>query len=172
MLSNPFTLVYDGLWTLLEHYPAFVSDVKVANRLKYNSATNRDPLKQTVEVADLPEVALICSGTHDAKMRANSSSSKCIRQYQWIINTGDFRLNEILHQIEWDIYVGMQDWDKILTALQWANKSFVKRVDFTDVSEGQSDPSRNRSIRGWTAIWGCEVEMWFTTSDLKALLPP
>ena len=167
--SNPFTIVFNGLWSCLESNPNFVSDVPQGNRIKYNIPANRDPIKLTVAAADLPEVVLVCTSAQ-AFLHDSSSTCKCIRGYSWLISTGDFRVNELLHQVEWDVFVGMFNWRKVMGALQWNGKSFVKRCDITQITQGQSDKERNRGIEGWSAIWGCEVEMIFNNTDIAAIL--
>jgi len=162
--------VYDGLWALAERSPDFTTLVKPGNRIKYNSVTDRAPIKEESMVADLPEVALVCAGT-TANLYNTSSTSSCERNYSWIINTGDFRVNEFLHQVEWAIFVAMFGWRDILTALQWSGKSFVKHARILEVTQGQSNQSVNRGIRGWSAVWSCSVLMYFDSADILAILP-
>jgi hypothetical protein len=166
---NPFTLVFDALWTMPEAHPLFLNLVKVGNRVKFNKQENRDPLKQEIAVGDLPEVTLV-SDSLSAVLYNTSSTSMCKRQYTWILATGDFRICELLFQIEWALFVSMLGWKEKLCALEWNSERFVKRADITTVTNGQSDRERNRGINGWSAIWRCEVEMHFKTSDLKSEL--
>lgn len=170
-MNNPFTMVYDALWTMLEAHPQFEQDVKPGNRIKYNSDKDRDPLKQAVAAGDLPEVVLIGT-TVAANLMSSSSGSSCTRQYTWLVSTGDFRYNKYLAQVEWEIFVAMLNWRTVLTALKYADKNFVKQANIVSATMGASDRERNRGIIGWSAAWTVEVQMMFTTSDLMQELSP
>lgn len=167
--DNPFSKVFDALWQLpLQHY-AFDEIVKPGNRIKYNVPENRDPIKEVVAVNDVPELILVVSnGT--VKMQNTSSSSMVIRQYSWLISTGDWRVNKYLHQVEWALFISMLKWKEVLGALQWHDKNFVKRADVVTFTDGQSDSERNRGLKGWSAMWAVEVEMHFKTTDLTSEL--
>lgn len=161
---NPFTLVHDALWTLAERHP-LIAAVPARNRIKYNDPVDRDPTKDKVAVADLPELVLVCEGL-SGNTHETSSSSRVNRQFAFFLSTGDFRANELLLQYEWALWCALHDWKSVLGGLQWLGRSFVKRADITSVSNGASDSERNRGIKGWSAAWRCEVEMHFKTSDL------
>lgn len=165
MTPNPFTLVFDALWEMPLTHPLFVSMVKEGNRIRFNTPS-RDPLKQTVAGADLPEVILTSEGL-SAALYNTSSTTKCVRKYSWLISCGDLQINEVLFQVEWAIFVSMLSWKEKLAALTWHDEHFVKRADVTSVTNGQSNAEANRGIRGWSALWQCEVEMHFKTSLLK-----
>ena len=171
MNDNPLTLTYTALWTMIEAYPNLDDLVRIGNRIRFDSETDRSPQKNRVQAADLPELTLITNGG-TPNLCETSSSSKFIRRYSWWISTGDNRLNEKLYQVEWAVLVAMTNWKQVLTALQWKGKSFVKRTAVTDISEGMSNPQLNRNIKGWSSLWTCEVEMHFKTSDLLDELTP
>ena len=52
-----FTQTYDALWKLFECFPAFTSEVEPGNRIKLNKRL-RNPIKDVVRAADMPEVIL------------------------------------------------------------------------------------------------------------------
>jgi len=172
--ENPFTLVYNALWNCLLAHPKFIADVREGNRISFIHDANRDPLKQAVQSADLPEV-ILDSQQVTAQMYYSSTGSKIIRNYAFLVSTGDFRIQKILYQVEWEIFCAMHGWTSILTALKWPiattlpdnRPSFVKRCDIVSANDGQFDNQRNRNINGWSAIWACEVEMHFAWQDLK-----
>ena len=166
-MSNPFTLVYDALWSMVEAHPQFLHDVKVGNRIKFNSDVSRDPMKDAIALGDLPEVVLI-SENGQANMYNTSSTSMITRSYAWLVSTGDFRLTKILSEVEWQIFCAMHGWPEKLASLQWAGKNFVKKASIVSTSSGYSDPERNRGIIGWSAVWRCDVDMYFNFTDLKA----
>lgn len=164
MATDPFTLVYSALWDMLEANAEFADMVKVGNRIRFD-IEKRGVLKPDVSTADLPEVILTTFGG-SLNLIDTSSSSKVTRFYQIVISTGDLRLAEYLNPLEWAIFRAMVGWRTTLGALRWKDKSFVKRANVTTGSEGESDPERNRGIKGWSALWTIEVEMHFATADL------
>jgi hypothetical protein len=170
---NPFTLVYDALWELAFQHPVVADLVKVGNRAAYNDDTKTDdPVKRTVLNADFPEIVLQVAGITGGNMHQTSSTSMVRRRYTFTISTGDFRLHPKLHQIEWGLFCAMADWKRVMGELVWNGQNFVKRCDLGDVSEGFVNPEKNRGIRGWSAVWACDLEMHFKTSDLKSEMEP
>lgn len=163
--GNPFVKVFNALWTLLESDPEFTSRIKPGNRVKYNQPLNRDPIKQNITTDDTPEFAISFT-TGTANIPNTSSSSMIITTYQLIINTGDFRINEIANVISWIVACNIARWIDELTALTWKDETFVKRVSPTSIASGESDAIRNRGINGWIVLWTIDVEMHFKTSHL------
>jgi len=166
---NPFTLVFDALWSILENSPQFNADVKVSNRIHLNITNKTDPLKQQIQDSDLPEVILTTAGASSVGLFTTSSTSKIVKRYQFLISTGDPRVNQYLNQVQWDIYCCFTGWQSILGGLIWpvgSGRNFVKRADLVDNEEGLSNTERNRGVVGWSSIWTGEVEMHFASSDL------
>lgn len=166
--DNPFTQVYDSLWSLVTDHPDIDDIVKVGNRIDF-SADKRQPHKNQIATADLPELVLVQGGLRGS-LYHTSSSTRCTREYRWLISTGDFRINHFLNKVEWMLFVAHLGWTSTLTSLQYNGASFVKRCEILDAQTGASDPERNRNIQGWSSIWRIEVEMHFKTSDLKGEL--
>jgi hypothetical protein len=48
-----------------------------------------------------------------------------------------------------------------LVRLEWNGAEFVKRVQATQADIGVGRGDADRGALWWTALWGCEVEMWF-----------
>lgn len=163
--ENPLTKVYDALWSLVEAHPEVDNIVRLGNRVKYNSATDRRPKKSSVSTADLPELSLVSEGG-TLRIKNTTSSTKLVRRYSWIISTGDWRVNHYLYQVEWMIICAMCDWDSVVSALQYDGANFVKRTDVVNITEGMTLPAGQEAISGWTSLWSCEIEMHFRTSSL------
>lgn len=166
---NPFSMVYTTLWDMLLSHPVFVRDVKDGNRIRFDILNNRDPLKENVAASDLPEVALTVD-TLSMNLNNTSSTSMVLRQYQWLVSTGDYRYTELLARIEWYIFIGMLAWRTKLTGLEWKGQHFCKRANVVSGRSGISNPQQNRQVQGWSAAWQVEIEMHFNTSDLTAEL--
>jgi hypothetical protein len=165
---NPFELVYSALWDLLLQHPHFQT-VKAGNKIRFDMKHDSAPLKPKLIAADLPELMLLIDAT-TANLRNTSNSSMCIRTFSWQVSSGDFRYTELMGKLEWALYCAMNDWPNRLGALQWKEKSFVKRANIVSAITGISNPEMNRNIQGWAALWRVEVEMHFDFQDLIAEL--
>lgn len=83
-----------------------------------------------------------------------------------MITTGQTLVTERILPVEFALIRAMKDWPTTIGQATWAGQQFVKRVDMTDIIEGESDPERNRGIKGWSALMTVEIEMIFQTGDL------
>lgn len=164
--TDPFTQVYDALYSLPWEREALCHMVKPGNRVSFSGA-DRDPLKPSVQAADLPEIRLIPTGG-TPHLQRTSSSTTWIMRFEWGIATGDQRVNENLYPVEWELLRAMANWIAVLTALTWKDKVFVWFAKPTDSREGVTETDINRGVKGWVALWACEVHLKFTTSDLIA----
>lgn len=164
MDSTPFDLVFTALLDMVADSPRARKLVKTGNLIRYDSETTRNPYKNDVAVADLPEIILIAEGGL-VSLHATSCDCSIVRRYSWLIATGEQRARYI-HAAEFLLVCLLADCRTKLGALRWNEHSFVKRVDIVDVTTGLSDPARNRGIQGWSALWRCEVEMRFGITEL------
>jgi hypothetical protein len=162
---NPFSKVIDALWTLLEADVNFTDLVKTANRVKYNSETIRDPIKQNVAPADMPEVAIVYSGGPQ-NLFDTSSSTKLVASFDIIVNTGDYRLTEFAMKLEWIILNNLVQWRTVMAALEWRGENYVKRVTISSNVTGETIAARNRGLKGWTVVKTLDVEMHFKTTNV------
>lgn len=165
---NPFELIYDRLWTLALTSNTISSLVKVGNRIRFDDNDNRDPLKGTVATADLPELSLLTEGQASANIHKTTCHVNVIRRYAFVIATGDMRLTEHLHKLEWGLFCALTNWKDTLFQLKWNDKLFVKRLDALDALHGTTDSLQNKGIKGWSAVWRCEVECYFPKELLIA----
>ena len=164
---DPFTVLYEGLWALVLRCDYVADNVKVGSRIDWSATIN--PVRHNIAAADLPELALLpVSG--EANLHMNSSTSRVIRTYTWMLSTGNFKLAASLFPMQFAIMQAMAGWKSSLTALTWSKKQFVKRLDLRDFKDGESDAKLNRGIQGWSSLLNVEVEMLFTTSDLTGEL--
>lgn len=169
--TDPFTAIFAKLWEMVERHPRLPEMVKPGNRIKLNKPNDRNPTKEHVQEADLPELLLTTDGG-TVRLHNTSSSTKVVRRYSWIVSTGDQRVNYKLYPVEWLLVEALADWQTQISPLTFKEKTFAKRLDVLDVNEGWTRPE-NRNIKGWSALWKCEIEMHFKTQDLiDALTPP
>jgi hypothetical protein len=144
--------------------------VKDRNYIRYDHETTRDPLKDRVLDSDLPELQLTSAGSLQVNLSFNSCGTMIMRRFAWVISTGDYRLQDRLYPLEFAILCGMLKAQRTLGSIQWNGSSFIKNVRIIDGSNGILDPTLNRGINGWTALWNVELEMHFKQSDLIAHL--
>lgn len=163
-ISNPFELVYDAIWGLVDNHKGLSDLIRFENRVNFNNPRNRDPVKTQVAARDLPELRLIATGATYAT-ETTSCSTKVTQQFQWGIATGDKRFEQVF-QVNWELLRAMMKWRETLQALLWNNKRFVFHVSPIEHSVGVTDVDLNRGIKGWSALWTGEVQMFFTSADL------
>ena len=165
MTTDPFTLVHNKLWDMLEAHSGFTDLVKPGNRIKF-SGDARDPLKRQVSSDDLPEVRLVAAGgTPHLQMASNATT--VLKRFEVQIATGDKRYDAVMFPLGWAVVRAMSPWLTALRAeIQWNGKTFVTLLEVTSVSEGTHDAERKRGIDAWTAVVAIDVTMVFTTADL------
>jgi len=169
MSTDPFSLVYDRLWELLESHKGFTDLVKLRNRTKF-SGNDRSPLKDEVLAADLPEVRLIVSKLFPHIQRTSSSGSVNMT-FEVQISTGDQRLTEVIFPVVFEIIRAMHGWPMVLQSLEWRGIPFVVKFVLGEIPIGTSDRDKNRGIIGWSTVWTCDLEIWLPTTLLQPDLP-
>ena len=162
---DPFSLTFDALWNLVDSAPVFADLVLLKNRVKYNLETDRDPMKDKVNFADLPELTLVTTVVGSVNLHHSSCTSSFTRQYSWILATGDWRVNYKLFPVEFALACAMSNWRSVLSSLTWNGQTFIKRVDLTSAANGEICSRRNRGIKGWTASLSGEVKRVCKTSE-------
>lgn len=170
MHPNPFSLVYDTLWSMMIARTDFADLFKVGNRIAFNNPANSDPFKRGNAAADKPQVILVPVGLN-ANLMNTSSSSRCTRRYDWILSTDTVTVKQ-LHEIEWAIFCGMLTWQTTLSALLWpvaGGQPFCKGATIDEVRQGlNKNQNELPGIAGWSSVWSCSVDLWFQTSVLIA----
>lgn len=149
----------------MEDWPLFASTVKVGNRVKFTGDLGIK-IKKEIATADLPEVRLISSSAAPHLQRTSNGTS-VIATYEWQISTGDQRLDAVLFPLKWAMLRAMSDWQATLRALTWNSKTFVRLLRSGLAADGELESDLTRGVKGWSIIWSCTVELWFTTVDLQ-----
>jgi hypothetical protein len=62
---------------------------------------------------------------------------------------------------------GIAYFDEIEVRAIDTTRQFAKITQARSVDIGASPPDLTRGARGWLSVWACEVEMWFSTTDLQ-----
>lgn len=162
---NPFTQVYNALWSVMESWPPFADSVKVGNRIKFGGKI-REIIKQEVASSDLPEVRLVVEDATPHLQRTSNSTS-VLMTLQWQVFTGDQRLDAILFPLKWEMLRAMSTWEAVLGALTWNDAVFAKLYRAGLAADDVLQIDLARGIKGWATIWSCTVELWFRTLDLQ-----
>ncbi len=164
---NPLTLLYTGLWDILEARSEMTEGLVVeGNRIRYDK--DRDPHKDNISTQDVPEILIAPEGL-SGNLKSSSSSTSIVQAFGVRSSTADFRYNEFLAQVQWLLFGTLIDWRNNLGLLQWQGKSFVTSVQlitttigFSDIDEIQGDERK----RGWADLMQFDVGMMFTSSDV------
>lgn len=159
MPTDPYTQVYDALWTLLSGRADFTALVKLGNRINYSGS--EDPAKQVVQSADLPECEMRV-GTFEFDLFKTSSSTESMQTYELRITTGDTRLDVGLFPIQYEVLKALASTGNNL------GLSFVQDINVTGGVDSLDDDEMKRGKRGWVLRITIAVMMTFATSDLTA----
>ena len=165
--GDPFTAVYDTLWSILEDSTDFTGRVDKGNRIKYRGYRKPiDPEKPEVSTDDMPEVRIVTGGMIP-HLQNTSSSSRMTVKYSIEVRSGSKDLRVAHYPIVWSIYRAMASWATRLTALTWNGKTYViLGKPIGEVTEGIERGEVSKGIEGWYALWTISVDCWFDTSDL------
>lgn len=155
---NPFTIVYNALWQLAEDDPGLKALIAERNRIHF--VRDKKAIKQNISDNDIPELILAPSGG-SSNLQNTSTTSKIERRFDWLLSTGDYDA-KLIFDVQWSLFRAMLRWNTL--SLKWKDKTFAKLIKLIDISEGESDPNRNRGIKGWSCLWAVSVEMHFDTA--------
>jgi len=161
-MSNPFTMVYEGLWTIAELNTNLLKYINYRNRIKYDDANEPKP---NIADADLPELALINAGFDKIKFDCNNAYITKI--YTWAITTGNYILSTPYDEVSFELFRALNDWEDTLHALSWESCNFVLNFRLVSAEEGTLMQDLERGIGGWSSLWSCEVDMSFPIAKLR-----
>ncbi len=162
---NPYSQVYSELLSGLKASKSLRDLCKDQNIIGFEH--KRNPIRSNVQAGNLPELTLMCNGNIAGNISATSSSSMFKREYEIIISTGDIRLIEVQEPIEFICSCILSNWPDMVGKLTWRDKSYVKALYFTESDNGVSDAKANRGINGWNSVITFNLDLYFTTNDLK-----
>jgi hypothetical protein len=162
--ENPFSLVYDKLWSMLERIPELDLLVPVENRVRLDGR-NPSPRKHEAAAADYPEVSLVPQ-TVEANVRATNQSTEVLVVYAWIHAVSDLAMMQNLMSIQWALLLGLHSWSPELKTLRYRNEQFVYEANVISGSDFD-DMLERRGLAGWTASWAVGVRMNFTLDKIE-----
>ncbi len=157
--GDPFTLVFCGLWDMLENSQALVNLVAPANRVKW-LGQYVDPRKDLVTDSDLPAVRIdfgdpFCepdqlSGTDLLRCRWNIVAATDKQQIDRLGRNG---LGASIAPVLWAIYTSLIGYSQAIKGLTYNGVSFVYRVKPGAPSVSITNPREQSGLIGWTAVW-------------------
>lgn len=162
--QTPYTLVLREFKDVLLDYADFARLVDEHNIITYTGA-DRSPDKDQITESDLPEVRILLAGSLPGQHASSCMSGDTVT-YEIQVSTGDQRLDALHLPLKWEVFRALRQCEPRLRLLEWNGKPFVLSAMAISVSEGVANADLNRSIIGWSAIWACQVRMYFTTLDL------
>ena len=162
---DPYTEVLRALWNVLEASAEFVTVVPPGNRIKFMGA-NRDPIKDTISDADVPEVRIIEVSSQPHPHRTSNAHTDLVT-YEIQCSSGDQRLDAVHNALKWIVYKAMADIEqRLLKLVNWKGQQICRLARPVTTRAGQTSGDLERGIIGWSALWAVEVELWFATTDL------
>jgi hypothetical protein len=162
MAENPLNLIHNGAWAAAEADTELSTLVLPGNRIKL---AERAELKKNIQDADLPELIFIPrSGI--GNFTATSSNVGFEMTFDWLLSTGDLRVNYRLYPVFWSLYRSMAAFQATAGSLQYKDKKFVTGVFFQNASIGESDPERNRGVSGFSSVFSLMIRMSFPKGGL------
>ena len=162
-LFDPYSQVYNALWTMVERSTKLKQYIPLGNRIKYEDISD---VKESIQDADMPELALISGGGNFGNAD-NSTQRSCAREYIWALTSGDLRVNYLLNPIQFEIFRCMVDWECVLCNLQWCNCRFVTKCKLVSAEDGLLMQELNRAIPGWSSLWTVQVDFQFPIANLR-----
>lgn len=166
---DPYTQVYNLLCNYLRGSAAVR---KIVNREKnivaLSEGHGQDQIRDNLKDADLPEI-VIKSSNVAGNLNIASNSAEVLRSYRLFISTSTGKITETIFPLEWAITCALSvfSFEADLKTLVWNGARFVKAVKFDGADSGESEPSVNRGIQGWAAVWRMTVHMSFSHHGMK-----
>lgn len=150
--TDPWTVVLDKLWGILEDDHDFDVLVPEGNRIKYTNPEETDSEKTEATTADYPEVKIKPTVSQDA-FKVSSKSLSCKQSWNITVSTGRMCVCEGGESQAGNVGVFQLIW-VILKALFAAGDNlgltYVNGTKITTVMLNDFDPNESRGTRGWT----------------------
>ena len=174
--GDPFTLVFCGLWDMLENSQAFVNLVAPANRIKW-LGEKVDPRKDQITDSDRPQIRVDfgdpfaeiehVTGTDMLKCQWNIVAATNKQQIDRLGRNG---LGASIAPVLWAIFVSLIGYGQAIKALKYNGLQFVYRVKPGTPSVSIDNARLQEGMVGWTAVW--PYHTWLSFNVLQNLPTP
>ena len=159
--KDPFTILLEKLWEVLEANPVLAELSRTKNRIKY--LENMLP-KEQIAHGDLPEIVLMPDSDSQDEM-GDSATGYLSHSMRFFISTGN-QNPRLLNALRWELYRVIQTFMAVCGNCHFRGQPFIVRVKMMGGDVGISNPDNNRRIAGWSASWGLTIDMQFSNSEI------
>lgn len=165
--TNPLYEAYKAVWDVLEAREE-VTDLilRPGQRIKFHTTTNRDPWQRVSSTAMFPAVAVIPVQGF-SHMSADSCSIRFRKGFGIVIAEGDQRLAGYC-ALQFAILRAMANWESVMSVPTWQGSRYIMDCSPYDQTESVDKELANRGIKGWSAAWAGELDMYFQIAGVKA----
>lgn len=153
---DPFTLVYNELWKILEDHEGLADLVRQGNRIKFSKETgDHDPRRSIVDHGSTPEL-MILPDFFTADMHFDNVQSTLDRRWSIVIRTSYRMLNKGLFPVEYQLFLALKQAQQDLKKLKFNGNNLVRH---TSLERGSSrlpdvDKTHNNPMNvAWFSIW-------------------
>lgn len=159
MNDDPFSITYEYLWGLVEGYPPWAEMVRVGNRLHLNK-NSRNPFKDTLKAADLPQVTLLPTESNN-NLHSNSSTAVIVQNFTLGINSGELQVNKVYFPLKFYTLQALACFRLDLGSVKWKDYPFLKKLEVPQATDTISELDENGNIISWDSLVTISCEMWF-----------
>jgi len=167
--GDPFTLVFCGLWDMLEKSQAFVGLVAPPNRIKW-IGQNVDPRKDQITDSDRPQVRVDFG---DPFCEPDQLTGMDLLRCRWdiVAATGMQQIDRLganglggsIAPVLWAIFTSLLGYSQAIKVLIYQKVPFVYRVKPGAPSVSIDNRREQEGLVGWTAIWPYYTWLQFST---------
>jgi hypothetical protein len=163
--ADPFSFLWDELWTALENNSDFVDLVPNVNRIKLNTKFN--PFKNALVENSTPQVCILPAGKQTFE-ESDCSGSTIVQNVHIVIVSG-LRNTTKIFPAEWyvlqAIYAAMHDSDTTMYEDTWNSESIIKDITVMPSEETLIGDQESGYI-GWQITIPLQVKMYFSATLL------
>jgi hypothetical protein len=173
--GDPLTLVFGGLWDMMENSVPLNGLVAVPNRIKF-LGNRQEPLKDQQTDSDRPEL-VVEPGTPFIEPDQLTTTELIRCRWEFTVRTNKFQLDQAggidtgspqlgasLFPVMWALFQTLLGYGQAIKALQYQGNLFVYRVSPGSPWVGLNpDLSRNEGLIGWMGVWPFYTWLSFQT---------
>ena len=151
--ENPFSIVRDRLWTIIDANPFFKAWIRDSNRIRYSDEIGE---KRSVGHGDLPEIVVVPTEFSQSSL-GDSACAYVTAGFKIVSVTGRKNL-DMVSAINWEIFRCIQTFMATVSECQYDGREFVTSCAMASGMQGMTEPE-NLGVGGWTAVWTLAVDM-------------
>ncbi len=166
--GDPFSLLYRGVWSVLENHEGLIGLVAIPNRIKFTG--NRPlPDKEDFTNTDLPELSVEPS---TGESIVQTSVSNLLLRFDIVIKTDSHRLDNVganglgsaVYPVAWEVYRAMIGTAQTaLKAIVWQGQEPFSLMRFVGMGFSRGDENKAKVVVGWQARMRYEIRVAFST---------